>query len=102
MLITGLRKDGTEFPAEVSIARLTDEGRTVLVAILRDITLRRSVEEAPRESEARYRSLFENSIDGVLLTAPNGDILAAKPDACRLLGRTEAEICAAGRAGVVD
>ena len=102
LLVTALRKDGTEFPAEVNIARLADEGRTVLVAILRDITLRRSVEEALRESEARYRSLFENSIDGVLLTAPNGDILAANPAACRLLGRTEAEICAAGRAGVVD
>ncbi len=102
LLAAGLRKDGSEFPAEVNVARLIDEDRTLLVAIVRDITQRRRTEDALRESEARYRSLFENSIDGVLLTAPNGDILAANPTACRLLGRTEAEICAAGRAGVVD
>ena len=55
-----------------------------------------------RESEERFRSLYEHSIDGVLLTAPDGPILAANPEACRMLGRTEEEICAVGRGGVVD
>ncbi len=98
----GRRKDGTEFPIETSIASLVHEGRTLFVAIARDITQRRHAEAALAESEERYRSLFENSIDGILLTAPNGDILAANPEACRLLGRTEEEICQAGRAGIVD
>ncbi len=61
-----------------------------------------AAEEALAESEERYRALFENSIDGILLTAPNGDILAANPEACRLLGRTEEEICRVGWTGIVD
>ncbi len=55
-----------------------------------------------RESENRYRSLFESSVDGILLTAPDGTIFAANPAACRMLGRTQEEICAVGRDGVID
>lgn len=54
------------------------------------------------EGEASYRALFEHSLDGILLTAPDGGILAANPAACLMLGRTEAEICRLGRSGVVD
>lgn len=55
-----------------------------------------------RESEERYRSLISGSIDAVLLTMPDGRILSANAAACEMFGRTEAEIIAAGRAGLVD
>ena len=61
-----------------------------------------AVEAALRESEQRYRALFEQSIDAVLQTAPDGQILAANAAACRLFGRSEAELRQVGRAGVVD
>ena len=57
---------------------------------------------ALHESEERFRSLYENAIDGILLTAPDGSILAANAEACRLLGMTEQEICAAGHSGIFD
>jgi len=63
---------------------------------------RRSAEEHLRESEQRYRLLLQNSADGILLSSPDGSILSANPAACRLLGRTEDEICRLGRAGIVD
>ncbi len=63
---------------------------------------RKRAEDALIESEQRYRSLFENSIDGILLTVPDGQILAANPEACRILGRTEDELRKVGRSGVVD
>lgn len=49
-----------------------------------------------------YRALYENSPDGVLFTVPDGRVLAANAAACRILGRTEAEIRARGRQGLVD
>lgn len=49
-----------------------------------------------------YRALYENSPDGVMFTIPDGTILSANPAACRILGRTEAEICALGRQAMAD
>jgi PAS domain S-box-containing protein len=67
-----------------------------------DVTAQRSAADALRESEERHRSIFDHSIDGVLLTKPTGEILAANPAACRMVQRTEEEICRLGRSGVVD
>jgi PAS domain S-box-containing protein len=54
------------------------------------------------ESEGRFRLLFENSLDGILLTSPDGRIYDANPSACALLGRTREQIIAATRADLVD
>jgi len=57
----------------------------------------------PRLSEDKYyRAFFENSLDVVFLTAPDGTIVAANPAACRMFGMSEMEICAAGREGIID
>lgn len=58
--------------------------------------------EELRQSEDRYRTLFENSLDAVLLTIPDGGILSANRAACRMFDRTEEEICVLGRAALVD
>ena len=55
-----------------------------------------------RESEARYRSLFENNLDGIALTRPNGVVEDANPAACAMLGISKEEFIRVGRAGVVD
>ena len=49
-----------------------------------------------------YLAIFEYSLDGVLFTVPDGQVLAANPAACKLLGRSEEEICAIGRQGIAD
>ncbi|MEJ2149505.1 MAG: PAS domain S-box protein [Chloroflexota bacterium] len=46
--ITGRRKDGSEFPAEASIARVTTQGKSTFLAILRDISERKRAEGALR------------------------------------------------------
>ncbi|HEX9143130.1 MAG TPA: sigma 54-interacting transcriptional regulator [Candidatus Binatia bacterium] len=52
--------------------------------------------------EDRFQSLFDHSIDAVLLSSPDGTIEAANPEACHLFGRTEEEIRTIGIAGLID
>ena len=48
-----------------------------------------------------FQKVFENSVDGVLLTRPSGAVLRANAAACRALCRSEEEICRLGRLGLV-
>lgn len=54
------------------------------------------------KKNGEYESLFNNIREGLFLSKPTGEILSANPEACRMLGRTELEICSAGKSGVVN
>ncbi len=102
MRLNGRHKNGSQIPVEISLSPLqTGEGPQAL-AIVRDVTDRRHTEERLRKSEARYRLMFENSIDGILVTIPDGRILDANPSACAILGLTREQVIAKGRSGIVD
>lgn len=98
------RRDGSSFPVEVSCARFFDEqGNELASVVVRDISERREAEERLRQSELRYRSLFEHSMDAILLTDPEtGAILTANPAACEMFGLPVEEIRRRGRQGLVD
>lgn len=72
-----------------------------LYGTVQDITERKHTEEELRESEDKYRSIFENSNIGIILSSPNGRILSANKYMCELLCMTEQEICEKGRDGIV-
>ena len=44
-----------------------------------------------------WRTLFENALEGMLLSTPEGRIVAANPAACRMFDRSEEELCRLGR-----
>lgn len=67
------------------------------VIVLVDITQRKQLQE----NEVRFRMIFENSLDAILLTRPDGQILMANRSACRELGMEESEIKAKGRQGLI-
>ncbi len=84
------------------VTRMAGRGPIHLVIAHETITARKAADEVLRESEERYRSLVEASMDAVLLTSPDGRILAANSAACRMFGLSEPELIQAGRNGVVD
>ncbi len=65
---TYIKKDGTEFPVEVSALRLTIDGKDFYMAIARDITDRKCAEEALKKSEHLYRLLADNVHDVIWTT----------------------------------
>lgn len=67
-----------------------------------DITELKRAEEILKESEQKYRSIFENSLDAIFLAIPNVQVLAANPAACAIFGMTEEELCRVGRRGIED
>ncbi|MBN2074187.1 MAG: PAS domain-containing protein [Dehalococcoidales bacterium] len=75
---------------------------TNVICLEKDITERVEATEALSESEEKYYLLFENTYDAILLTIPDGRIIAANPAACKMFGMTEEEICQSGRNGIVD
>jgi PAS domain S-box-containing protein len=60
------------------------------------------MEKRLKENEEKYRSIFENSMDAILLTKPNGDILEVNPATEKLFGYTSKEIYDLGRSGLIN
>ncbi|MEI2737939.1 MAG: PAS domain S-box protein [Chitinophagaceae bacterium] len=84
------------------IVRNTEGKATRLLGSMMDVTERKKAEMSLKESESKFRAFFENSMDGILLTIPDGRIISANPAACLMFGMAEEEICNAGRNGLTD
>jgi PAS domain S-box-containing protein len=83
------RPDGRLVPTEVRLLRLPAEGQNLLRASIIDNSEHKRAERALRESEAKYRALFEGASQGVVLHDDNY-LLEANPAAVKILGRQSA------------
>jgi PAS domain S-box-containing protein len=82
----GLKKDGTRFPIEIRVREWEYEGRKVRVAAIMDITERKQAEEALRESEEKYKSIFELVPTSIVVFDSDGTIVDINPNHVSQIG----------------
>ena len=87
------RKNGEIFPTHHTVSFLKDkDGAPIgIVSAVRDITERRTLEEARRRSEQRYRDIFEATADALIILDDSGRVVDVNPAACRMYGYTKEE-----------
>jgi two-component system, sensor histidine kinase and response regulator len=91
------RKDGTSFPAEYWSRPIHRQGRMIgAVVTFVDISERKKVEAALRESEQRFRAIFEGAPTGIAILEIGTGKLAANRTYQQMLGCTEEEIQSVG------
>ncbi len=78
--------DGTLFPTEVALRVESIDNQPVVLASVRDISQRKKAEEDLRRSEAKFRSLIENSYDLITVLDREGKRLYESPSLERVLG----------------
>jgi two-component system, cell cycle sensor histidine kinase and response regulator CckA len=89
--MTLVRKNGTTFPAELSSRRVKFIGREAIQTFVRDITVRRTLEEGLREEREKYRILVDSSLLGVFILE-HGTIRFANRKFAEMLGSIRDEL----------
>ncbi len=83
---TGITKEGEPINLEVYGSRTTYRGRPAVIGTLLDITERKQRELLLAQAEEKYRSIFENAVEGVFQITPKGQFIVVNPALERMLG----------------
>ena len=87
------RKDGTTFPVEISSRLIEIEGEKFFVAIIRDITERKQVEEALQLERNKLKNIMDTMEEGVFIVNKQYDVEYVNPAIIREFGPTDGRKC---------
>jgi len=98
---TARRKDGDTMPVEVHARTIDYAGRRLILSAARDITERRLAEESLRESEERYRLIFDTAANLIISVDREGTVIDCNGRAYSVLGYTRKQIVGRPISGIV-
>jgi len=81
----GLRRDGTEFPVEISLSPLETEDGILVSSAIRDVTERKKAEE-------KFRALLQAAPDAMVIVDREGEIVLVNSQTEKMFGYTRAEL----------
>jgi two-component system, NtrC family, sensor kinase len=82
-------KDGRVIAVDINTSAIHFEGKPAVLALMRDITQRKAMEDALRQQSELFQSILDNMGDGVMVADEYGQILVCNPGARRLFGLTD-------------
>ena len=88
--VQGQRKDGSTFPIDLAVGEAKQDGASIFVGIIHDLTERERVGKALREAAARLKAVVETAVDGVILIDARGCVMMFNP-ACERLFKFHAD-----------
>jgi PAS domain S-box-containing protein len=90
--VSGLRKDGSVFPMDLSVGEAKEGDASIFVGIIHDLSQYKRAEQEIRETAARLKALVETAVDGVIMIDGQGLIQMFNPACEKLFGYEAAEV----------
>jgi len=80
------KRDRSEIYVEINSHELPFADRPARLVLIHDITEQTEAETALRRAEEKYRNIFENAVEGIFQTTPDGRYLSVNPALARIYG----------------
>lgn len=90
--VVGRKRDGSTFAMDLSVGEAEQEGESIFVGVIHDLTERKRTGRVMKESAARLSAVVETAVDGVILIDSRGMVLMFNPACERLFGYDSAEV----------
>jgi len=86
------RKDGAQVPVEIRTHPVKIKGKTLVLGIARDITIRKKDEQAILENQQKFEGLFRHNPEAAVYLGLDFKVLDVNPRFCELFGYSEKEV----------
>lgn len=95
--------NGNKLPVELSVSLFRNEdGKQITSWAFKDISDKKSAQEALKATEQQYKLQFNNTLEGTIIGRPNGQIILVNPAACDMLGYEAKELEGKNRSIIFD